>query len=196
MEEKALRNNYLFTLIKFILFLLIFCFLASFSKEFLYQIRLDKALRVEVLLFSVLSCFAFYAFFVDLDNFYKAIQKFFFHSSFIAMVIPSFLILLGIGYFLIPRVFELDFDRDVFLFLGGFIVTAHLIFVARQNRGSNFVDFINYIFIFSILYLVNLLLFGVYLNVAFRVDMGAVIVEGFVNGATLIQSLFTQIFQR
>ncbi|MDD5194216.1 MAG: hypothetical protein PHQ96_00900 [Candidatus Omnitrophica bacterium] len=196
MEEKGLRNNYIFTLVKFILFLLIFCFLASFSKQLLHEMRADRALKPEVILFSVLFCFAFYTFFVDLNNIYKAIQKFFFHSSFISMVVPSFLILLGIGYFLIPRVFNLSFDRDVFLFLGGFILTSHMIFIARENKGSNFMDFINYLFIFSILYIVNIILFGLYLNVAFNVDLGKVVVDGFINGAVLIKNLFSQIFQR
>lgn len=196
MEEKGLKNNYLFTLVKFILFLLIFCFLASFSKQFLEEMRADRALKVDIVLYSVLACFVFNTLVVDLNNFYKNVQKFFFHSSFISMVVPSFLILLGIGYFLIPRVFDLDFDRNFFLFLGGFVITSHIVFVARENKGTNFMDFINYLFIFSILYIVNLILFGLYLNVAFKIDLGKVIVNGFIDGAVLIKNLFSQIFQR
>jgi hypothetical protein len=193
MEEKASKQNSFFTLIKFFLFLIIFCFVISISKEFFKEVRVQKALNVDILFFSSLSAFAFYTFLVDLNDFYKRIQDFFFHSSFLSYLVPSFLILLSIGYFILPKAFNLEIDKGIFVFLGGFVFTSHLIFIARDNKGKTFSGVINYLFNFSILYIINLLLLGVYLMAAFDMNLGKILVEGLTNGAMLIKNLFTQV---
>jgi len=193
MQEKTLSSNYLFTFIKFILFLLIFCFAFSFTKFFIKEVRLEKDINFNILSLSFLSCFLFYTFFVDLNNLYSKIQKFFFHSNVFSLVVPSFLIVLGLGFFLIPKIFNLNFDKNLFLFLGGFILISHLIFIARDLKKGSFSGFINYLFIFSILYIINLLLFSIYLNIAFKIDLVKILIEGSKDGAFLIKNLFNQI---
>jgi len=193
MDEKGGKHNYFFTLIKFFLFLIIFCFLVSISKEFFQQVRRTKALNINILYLAVLSAFAFYAFVADLNDFYKKIQNFFFHSSFLSYLVPSFLLLVGLGYFILPRVFNLDIDKEIFVYVGGFIFTSHLIFIARENKGETFAAFIHYLFNFSILYIVNLILLGLYLTSAFKINLGKVIVDGLSGGALLIKNLFTQV---
>ena len=193
MQEKTLSSNYLFTFIKFILFLLIFCFAFSFTKFFIKEVRLEKDINFNILSLSFLSCFLFYTFFVDLNNLYSKIQKFFFHSNVFSLVVPSFLIVLGLGFFLIPKIFNLNFDKNLFLFLGGFILISHLIFIARDLKKGSFSGFINYLFIFSILYIINLLIFSIYLNIAFKIDLAKILVEGSKDGAFLIKNLFSQI---
>jgi len=193
MQEKTLSSNYLFTFIKFILFLLIFCFAFSFTKFFIKEVRLEKDINFNILSLSFLSCFLFYTFFVDLNNLYSKIQKFFFHSNVFSLVVPSFLIVLGLGFFLIPKIFNLNFDKNLFLFLGGFILISHLIFIARDLKKGSFSGFINYLFIFSILYIINLLIFSIYLNIAFKIDLAKILVEGSKGGAFLIKNLFSQI---
>ncbi len=193
MEEKASKQNSFFTLIKFFLFLIIFCFVISISKEFFKEVRIQKALNIDILFFSSLSAFAFYTFLVDLNDFYKRIQNFFFHSSFLSYLVPSFLILLSIGYFILPKAFNLEIDKGIFVFLGGFVFTSHLIFIARDNKGKTFSGVINYLFNFSILYIISLLLLGVYLMAAFDVNLGKILAEGLTNGAMLIKNLFTQV---
>ncbi len=193
-EEKApAKQNYFLTLIKFFLFLLIFCFLVSFSKQFYHGMKSVEDLNVDILFLSVLSAFSFYTFIADLNDFYKKMQNFFFHSAFASYLVPSFLILLGLGYFILPRVFNAEIDKDVFIFLGGFIATSHLIFVARETKGNTFAAFINYLFTFSILYIVVLFLLGVYLMAAFKLDLHKILVDGVMGGATLIKDLFGQI---
>lgn len=199
MEEKISatgKPNYFFTIIKFFLFLIIICFLASINREFLRAIKAAHGLRLDIFFISILSAFAFYTFVVDLNNFYKKVQQFFFHGSFLAYLLPSFLILMGLGYFLIPKIFNVTFDRDTFVFLGGFVFTIHLIYIARDTRGTSFAGFINYLFNFSILYVVNLLFFILYLMAAFdKLHVFKIAVDGLKGGALLIQDIFSQIFR-
>ncbi|MCM8787695.1 MAG: hypothetical protein NC935_06560, partial [Candidatus Omnitrophica bacterium] len=61
--------------------------------------------------------------------------------------------------------------------------------------GSNFTSFINYLFVFSILYIFNMFLFMIYLDIAFNIDTIKVLVSGARGGATLIKELFMQIFK-
>lgn len=191
-EESGLRNNYIFALIKFVLFLIIFCFLVALTKEFWREIRSKENFDIAVLVLSVVSVFAFYAFLSDLNNIYKTIQNFFFRSSFFALVFPSILIVLGLGFFFLPRVLSFTYSRDIFVFLGGFIFTGHLIFIARETKGHTFATVINYLFIFSILYLLNLVFFGIYLKISYPIHIGNVILEGMKQGAALIHTIFTQ----
>jgi len=193
MEEKGTKQNSFFTLIKFFLFLILFCFVISISKEFFKELRAQNALNINVLFFSALSAFSFYTFIIDLNEIYKKIQNFFFHLSFLSYLVPSFLILLSLGYFILPKAFNLEIDKEIFVFLGGFVFTSHLIFIARENKGKTFSGVINYFFNFSILYIVNLLLLGVYLMAAFEINLGKILVEGLTDGALLIKNLFTQV---
>lgn len=195
MEKVGSRNNYFFILIKFILFLIIFCFLVEISQEFFKEMRTEEKLEINIFFLSVLSCFVFYTFVADLNNFYKKIQKFFFHSSFFSFLMPSLLLLSGISFFIFPKVFNLTFNRDTFLFLGGFIFASHLIFIARETKGSSFTAFIDYLFFFSLLYVVNLFLFGLYLKVIFEIHLGGAILKGIDGGVYLIRNILTQIFK-
>ncbi|UCD16025.1 MAG: hypothetical protein JSV34_02945 [Candidatus Omnitrophota bacterium] len=194
MGNAGLRNNYLVTLVKFILFLVIFCFLIKLGKEFWKEIRGEEGFKMSVLYMSVLFSFMFYTFIADLNDFYKKVQRFFFRSSFVSFLVPSVLVLLGIGYFLMPKIFGFSFNKDTFVFLGGFVLTAHLNFVARETKGHTFNTFINYLFVFSILCIINLLLFVVYLKVAFNVHIGEIFVGGLKQSVVLINSLFSRMF--
>ena len=195
MDESGLRNNYVFTLVKLALFLIILCFLIALTKEFWREVKITDAFDIKVLVISILCAFSFYVFIADLNGFYKGIQKFFFHSTFFAYLIPSVLVLIGIGYFFLPKVLNVVFSKDTFVFVGGFALIGHLIFVARGNQGHNFPTAVNYLFIFSILYILNLILFLVYLRIGFPIDIGKVIFEGMKGGASLIQSISTQAFR-
>ncbi|NQT28563.1 MAG: hypothetical protein HQ570_03090 [Candidatus Omnitrophica bacterium] len=195
MDEGGLRNNYIFTLVKLALFLIILCFLVALTREFWQEVNTTEAFNVKVLVVSILCAFSFYVFIADLNSFYKGIQKFFFHSTFFAYLIPSVLVLMGIGYFFLPKILNLVFSKDAFVFVGGFTLTGHLIFVARGNQGNNFPTVVNYLFIFSILYILNLLLFSVYLKIGFSINIGRIIFDGMKGGSGLIQSISTQAFR-
>jgi putative flippase GtrA len=80
------------------------------------------------------------------------------------------------------------------VFLGGFVVTSHLTFVARENKGHSFNTFINYLFMFSILCIINMILLGLYLRVAFKIHIGAIIIESLKDSFSLIGNLCRQIY--
>ena len=152
----------------------------------------ESGFNVNVLILSVLGFFVFSEFIGDIKGFYSKVQSFFFRTSFFALLFPALLIVLGIGYFFLPKVLNASYDKSIFIFLGGFIFTGHLAFIARETKGNSFAGFINYIFIFSILYIINLILLGSYFRIAFSVHIGKIILEGMKNGAALIQYIFTQ----
>jgi hypothetical protein len=188
------KHSLFFTIIKFFLFLIIFCFLVSFTREFIKAAKSAKDLGSSIIFVSMLSTFMFYAFLVDLNELYKKIQQFFFHASQVAHFVPALLILAGILYFVLPKVFHYDFDKKPFAFLGGFILMCHLIYVARDTKGNTFADFVSYLFMFSIIYIISLLVFSIYLTVAFELDLAKFTITGLKGGAVLIRNLFMQLF--
>ena len=195
MEERGLRNSYVVTLVKSLLFLIIFCFFIELFKEFCKVFKEKDNYSINVFFFSMLSAFSFYIFLADLNNFYNKIQNFFFRSYFFSLLFPSVVIILGVCYLIIPRLFNIPISKDIFIFAGTFALTGHLIFVARQLKGHTFNSFINYIFTFSILCTLNLFLFEFYLKIAFKVNIGKITLAGIKNGAELMQSLFTHTFR-
>lgn len=188
MYERESRENYFLTLVKFLLFLVILCFLAAVSKEFWSEIRFGEGLNLSVLVFSIIAAFGFYEFIADLGPLYKRLQHFFFRSSFAGLILPSLLLLLMFGYFFLPRIFNASFNKDVFVFLGGFSLTMHLIFVARQTQGRSLATAVNYLFVFSGLCLINLILFMAYLKIGYDISIGSVLIQGAEKGVDLIQS--------
>ena len=195
MDEGGLRNNYVFTLVKLVLFLILFSFLVELTKELWQELATEKGFNLNILVISILSSFAFCTFCTDLNDYYRHIQKFFFRSLFFSLLFPSVLIVLMVGYFLLPKIMNVVYNKDVFIFLGGVAFTTHLTLLARETRGKNFTTFVNYLFIFSILYILNLILLGAYFRIGFNVHIGKVIVEGIKGGAGLIQSTFSQVLR-
>lgn len=193
MGDSGLRNNFVVTLLKFMLFLLLFCFFSELVKEFGREIRTVEGFKTNILYIAILSSLAFYIFIADLNGFYGKVQKFFFRSSMVSFLVPSVLIILGIGYFFLPKIWGFSFDKNIFVFLGGFVVTAHLNYIAQETKGHTFNAFINYLFVFSILSIINLLLFAVYLKVAFNIHIGEIFIEGVKNSVFLLRFLFARI---
>jgi len=195
MDELSSRTNYIFTLIKFFLFLIIFCFLVEMTKAFWQELHAKESFSLNILVLSIISSLGFSVFIADQHKFYSNIQNFFFRTSFFSLLFPSLLILLSIGFFFIPKVLGMGLNKDIFIFLGGFALTTHLSFIARETQGHNFSTVIHYLFIFSILYILNLILLSAYLRIGFRVYVGKIIVEGIRGGAVLIQNIFTQVLR-
>jgi hypothetical protein len=195
MERQRLRNSYAIALGKLLLFLIIFCFLVEFTKGFISELKNIQGFQMSAFYISILSCFIFYTFIADLNGLYNKLQNFFFRNSFFSLIIPSLLILLALGYFIIPKLLNFSFHKNTFVFLGGFIFTVHLISIARQTKASTFIRFINYLFIFSILYIINLVIFGIYLKVAFKIPLGEVVADSISGSFSIVKNIFTQIFK-
>ena len=189
-----MKNNYIFTFVKFFLFLFLFCFLAEITRKFLYAGSDEGLFNVGVFLASVVSCLIFYIFIADLNPLYKSVQLFFFRTTFVSYLMPFILLIIGIGGFILPKVFNVTLNRDIFIFCGGFIFTAHMIYISSETKGNTFPDFINYLFLLSLLYIINIVLLGLYINAAFKFRIFKVLVDGVAAGGKLIQSIFLQLF--
>jgi len=53
MEKRGLRNNYVFALAEFVLFLIIFCFLVAITKQFHREMIVSKDLKTEIFFLSI-----------------------------------------------------------------------------------------------------------------------------------------------
>ncbi|MCK4810051.1 MAG: hypothetical protein KAS99_03830 [Candidatus Omnitrophica bacterium] len=196
MEKQGLRNSYIVTLAKLFIFLIIFCFLPGITTNFFGDLRQSPGFKSFILYFSILTPFLFYTFVADLNEVYGRVQDFFFRHSFFSLIVPSILIVLALGYFIIPKILGSSFNKDIFLFLGGVISTVHLIFIARRLKASTFSGFVHYLFIFSLLYTVSLFLFAIYLKVGFKLGLLKILSDSLRSGASLIESILTQIVGR
>lgn len=196
MEEKSLRNNYVVTLIKLFLFFILLCFIIELTKSFFREAKNRENFNAIILVSSVFFSFFFYNFIADMRGPYKNIQMFFFRSAFISYLFPFLLIVSGFTYFILPKILSAGFafDRNIFVFVGGFIFTSHLIYIAGETRGKNFADYVNYFFTLSILYIFNAILIGLYFKIAYSFSLSQIIIDGVKNGALLIRSMFMRTF--
>lgn len=195
MAEGGLRNNYVFTLVKLVLFLIFFSVLIELTKELWHELRTQESFNLNILVISILSSFAFCTFCTDLNDYYRHIQKFFFRSPLFSLLFPSLLTALSLGYFLVPKIMSVTYNKDLFIFLGGFAFTTHLTLIARETKRQSFTAFVDYLFIFSILYILNLILLGLYFKISFNVHMAEVIVDGIRSGFELVYGLFVAPFR-
>ncbi|MDD4294611.1 MAG: hypothetical protein PHP69_03750 [Candidatus Omnitrophica bacterium] len=189
------QDNYIFTILKFILFLFLLAFLSQFTVEFFNETKLKGDFSEHALFFSVLTPFIFYMFCGDLNSLYKRSQQFFFRSQVLMLMFPALLIFTGLGFLIIPRIFNLSYGNNIFVFLGGALSVMHLIFIAKEIKGTSFSGYISYLFNFSILYILILLFFVLYLRVTFNLDIGAIVINGIKGGADLIKDIFLRIFR-
>lgn len=195
MDERTLQNNYIFTIVKFILFLFLLAFLSQLTVEFFQEVKSTSGFSELALFSSILVPFMFYTFCADLNSTYKKIQQFFFRSQVLTLIFPALLILTALVFFVIPKVFKFSYNNDIFIFFGGVLAVMHLIFIAKEIKGTSFSGYISYLFVFSILYMLTLMFFSLYLKVTFNLDIGTIVFDGMREGAGLIQDIFYRIFR-
>jgi hypothetical protein len=193
MEKRDLKSNYIFSLVNLVLFLVVFCFVFEYTAALIKSLRANETFHISIAYCGAAFPLILYVFIADLNSVYEKSQFFFFRGTLLNLVLPSILLLLTAGYFLIPRLLGVGFDRNLYLFLGAAAFSVHLIFVANNSKSPSFTGFINYIFVLTMIYLVCLILLGVYLEIGFRVHMGRVLITTLKEGTRLLKSLFTQI---
>jgi len=173
----AIFSQRTFAIIKFILGV---CFLSlvysssvSFSNEFLL---IGKSLRISFWS-GAISLLIIYLFIWEPNIIYIKGQKlleiiFVFFKPLIRIapsLLPIYTIILFILYWLLFYIFHSPGLIYSFLFLFGFSITLHLIFSAKSMRSKQG-DFLkaNYIFGFSLIYIINLALLALCLSLIFE----------------------------
>ncbi len=194
MGKRELRSNYIIAFINLFLFLIFFCIAYTFTKELLTVLRANGTIAMWVLFAGLFSPFIFYTFITDLNGVYEKVQHFFFRSTLLNLIFPSILTLLLIGYFLFPKVFNVSFNKGVFLFLGGFSSTMHLIFAARETRSTSFTGFINYSLGITMIYMLVIIIFGIYLLIGYNYSLKTAFVNGMRSGVSLVKGIILQLF--
>ena len=95
---------------------------------------------------------------------------------------------------IIAPIFDISvFNKDIFVFLGGCAFMMHLIHIASQTRSTSFTGFVNYLFVFSALYLLTLAMLAVYLKIGFSLPLGKLAVDVMKEGFALVKTIFTQL---
>ncbi len=189
MEKCGLRNNYILAFVYFVLFLFLLCFDVEFSRTLLKTLRGGQNFRLSLLFFGLLSPVVFYIFICDLNSVYERIQHFFFRNTFFATLVPSLLIVSILGYAIIPKIFNFQISDRLFIFVGPMFFTMHLVFIARMSRQTSFPGFINYLFIFSLLYLITLLFLEMYFAIAGRINFFELVFDSTRRSLLLIKSV-------
>jgi len=190
MAVKQSNDNFFLALVKFILFLGILYFAAGFTYQFAMAVH--GAADVDILLLpgTVFFAFCYYLFVKDLNEAYKKIQTFFFRAPALSNLVPFLLLLAAITYFVLMKFFNMAINRAAFVFVGGFIVSAHLIFVSHETRGESFAQFAGYLFNFSLYYLVNIMLLAAYFNVVFNFNVLRVFLDSLERSIAVVRNFF------
>lgn len=189
------RGNFVVNILKFVFFWVGFCFLVTLSKSLFAALIALDTFNVNTLFLAMIAAFIFYTFIADLNDVYKRVQEFFSHSTILSYFLPFSLLAISLGYLIVPRLFNAhDFDRGIFIFLGGFILTAHMMYIARENKGKTFSEFSHYLAVITFFAIINLIFFVLYLRIAFAIDVSSILADGFVDGWQVLNNLALQLF--
>lgn len=166
-------------------------FAAGITREFIVMTHDSGDVPEFLLPGAVVFTFAYYLLVHDLNETYKKIQTFFFRVPWLAYPI-SFLLLFTAGlYLVLIKFFGVVVDRNIFVFLGGFIATSHIIFVSSQTRGVNFGDFAAYLLNIVVYFLVGLVLLGCYFCVVFNFNVFKVFLDGVKSAIDTMHSILS-----
>jgi hypothetical protein len=180
MGENTSGNFFVITL-KFLGFLLLLIFSFGITVEFVKAAHDGVGSEPMLLPAAVFFCFFYYLFIRDLNEPYKAIQAFFFRVPWFAHAVSFLLILTGVVCWALVRFTDIKVDHNIFVFLGGFIMASHLIYVSRDMPRESFVDLVNYLFSFSVYYLIVLVMLGLYFCFIFNFNP----IKAFSDGCAL-----------
>lgn len=191
-----------FVIIKFILGICLLPFVYSSSVSFLNEfIGIDKGYQ-SYFWWGVITFLIFYLFIWQPSIVYLKGQKlleiiFSFFRPFIKIapyLLPIYTIILFFLYMILSLLFFSSHLVNIFAFLFGFSISLHLVFSARSIRAKqNDPLKVNYIFGFSLIYIINLGLLSLLFNLIFK-DFSFM---NFCNNSLQIaKQIFNTIFQQ
>jgi len=197
-------SNKAFGIIKFILGICLLPFVYSSSVSFLSEFTLINKLLQNYFWWGVISLLIIYLIIWEPTIIYVRGQKlveiiFTFFKPLVKVapaLLPVYTIVLFILYSLLSFIFKSDSLIKHFIFLFGFSMALHLIFSAKTVRSKQG-DFLkaNYIFGFSLVYIINLILLAFGLNLIFK-EFSVVnfINQSFQIANNIFYAVFKQLF--
>jgi len=191
--ESLGSRNLLVTLSRAFGFILLLCLSVELSQSFIKELHILKSFRFITLYSAFITPFLLNEFVSDTNPLYNKTQSFFFRSSFFSVIIPAAMLIVALGYLILPKLMGGTFNKEVYVFIGGYIFMTHLISIARQNKSGGFAGFINYAFTFSMLLIVAIVLLGLYLRVAYNFRLGKVILDSVRDSTMILRTMFNQV---
>jgi len=192
----------IFGLIKFIIGICILPFVYSVSVAFLNEFNVIDKTSKNYFWAGVISFIVMYLFVWEPVIIYKKGQRlleiiFQFFKPIVRVapyLLPIYTIVIFIGYLLFSFMFKTKESFNYFIFLFSFSLTLHLIFGAKSIRSKQG-DFLkaNYIFGFSFVYIIDLLLLSFCLNLIFK---EVSFVNFFNNSCQIGSNIFYAIFKQ
>lgn len=170
-------SSKVFGIIKFILGLIVLPFVYSSTISFLKEFSAIEKILQNHFWAGVISFLIVYLFIWEPVKIYTRGQKileliFKFFAPLVRVapyLLPIYFILIFAGYLILSSLIKSGEFLNYSVFLLGFTLALHLVFSAKTIRSKQG-DFLkaNYIFGFSLIYLINLLLLAFCLNIAFE----------------------------
>ena len=195
-------SSKIFGIIKFILGICLLPFVYSTTVSFVNEfILIEKSLQ-NYFWSGLISLLVIYLFIWEPAIIYARGQKlveiiFIFFKPLVRIapyLLPIYTIVLFIAYWILSFIFKTEGLINYFIFLFGFSLGLHLIFSAKSLRSKQS-DFLraNYIFGFSLIYIINLTLVAFFLNIIF--DKFSVV--NFLNNSLgIAKNIFSTVFKQ
>ncbi len=202
MDKQKLARIFLNTL-KLVLGLLVVPFVISVSIVFIKSIAQIDSTALSYFINGMVFFLVLYLFIYEPRFFYRKGQHFLevifrFFAPLVKTapyVLPIYVVIFGMLYFVLRLFSDSVYILYYSLFLCSFSLLMHLSFSARILRPKRieYGNIANYIFAISIIYVVNILVFGSILN--FMFDSFS-FVELFNNSTGLTKSIYLSIFKQ
>jgi len=190
--------------LKLFLGILLLPFVYSSTKVFLDEVFVLES-NLKIGFFSGIAVFLLvYLFIWEPAIIYKKGQKFVqiifgFFSPLVKLapyLLPVYTIILFLLYFLSLLIFKPEYILDSFMFLFGLTITLHLVFSAKslKSRSSDYLK-ANYIFGFSFIWLVNIIILSFGFNLILKeYSFVNFFNQSFKIGISIYRIIFKQLF--
>lgn len=197
---------FLLAIVKLILGLLLLPFVYSISVTFFTTLRSASESALLYFFSGIFTLLAVHLFVCELKIFYNGGHKllefvFSFFKPLVRVapyVLPTYTIIIFIIYSVVLLFNKSQELLHYFVFLFGFTMSLHLVFSARSLRTRRG-DFLrtNYIFGFSLIYLINLLLVAAFLNLVItNYSLITFFKTSFSSGEDILVRTLAQLFYR
>ncbi len=193
-----------FSVIKLVLGIALLPFVYSFTRSFLYEFNAVDAAFQQYFWAGVISLLLVYLFVwepaVIYGRGYRLVELIFaFFKPLVKVapyLLPIYTIVLFLLFVILFYIFRVGDCLSYFVFLFGFSLALHLVFSAKAIRGRKGDSLkANYIFGFSFVYILNIFLLALILNLIFnRFSLVNFLNNSFQLAASVFRAVFRQFF--